>query len=308
VSRTCRSASRCPSFPSADRSSSAATSCADSTSGTRRPAATRSVTRRTLCCVGPSRLRSSQARVSTSSGFAAISSRMTAGGSHTPPAAGPVVDAGEPLADPVGEVRDPADAVGPGEPAEGVAGPLERPVGVQLAEDVVLVLAAQRRRPAGDWQRAPSAGGRRRRRGRRGRGRRRSRRAGGGGLRRRSPSPTRAPARTVAATGLAARWSHSPSGDEPPRGVKVAQLDRVHHASHAGSGGPHLPYTPGAGRAPSRAGDRPDGEGPLRPGEAWASPRAGAAHSDTPGSPPRGGTTATAGTVVKVGPAGGRYW
>ena len=61
-------------------------------------------------------------------------------------------DAG-PLADLVHDVRQPALLVGGLVLPDRVAGPLERPVRVQLAEDVVLVTAAQCRGPAGDRHR-----------------------------------------------------------------------------------------------------------------------------------------------------------
>ena len=67
-------------------------------------------------------------------------------GEHHPADAGP-------LADLVDDVGQPLRAVLPLVLAKRIAGPLERPVGVELAEDVVLVGAGEGRRPAGNVQR-----------------------------------------------------------------------------------------------------------------------------------------------------------
>ena len=151
---------------------------------------------------GRRRVRPSQACESTSSGFSARSPRITAGESSAPPTPSALAD----LPD---DVRQAARPVLLDVPPQGVAGPLERPVGVQLAEDVVLVGPAQRRRPAGNVQGFLDAVFGSRTRGRRARRPRRTRRAAAAGRRRRSPEPMRGPG------------GRSPPSAAPPAGARA---------------------------------------------------------------------------------------
>ena len=166
---------------------------------------------------------------------------MTAGGSNTPPVPGP-------LANLVHDVGQPAGAVLALVLPQGVAGALERPVGVELAEDVVLVGAGQRWAASRERAAAPSGGVRRRRRKRRGRRRRRTRPAAAGARRRRLPSPIRG-----RADGRGGRLERplepEPLQDVSPGRVQVAQFDRVHRVPSLGRVIAHIPYTARLARA-----------------------------------------------------------